>query len=250
MLRTVSLVVIVSLVLVSGIAAVPAAGPTPTPVPSNIFYWNRLDTDIAVLPAGDLRVVETWKLAYVKGIFSSGSRNLTLSAGQDVRDIDVTVDGIVLTEAQAKAARTNTFTVTRSQGSVRVDWYYSKASSPSTMTFVIGYTVSGMLKVDASGDSVRWSGVWSRTLAPVRAARITVHLPDGAEALNVQTEGSPATYKTAAGMVVVSASGVIAPADSLTAEVDFTHGLVKPEAPAENTAEPPKNVGATPTPAG
>ncbi len=254
MLRTTRLSVIVAFVLVSGFAAVPVARPTPTPVPSYIFYWNRLDTDLTVLGGGHLRVVETWRLAYVKGAFSSGSRSLALSGGRDVRDVDVTVDGRALTEAQPGKARTNTFTLTRDEGNLRIDWYYPKASSPSSTTFVIGYTMSGVVELDPAGDSVNWLGVFTRTRAPVRAARITVHLPEGAQVLNARSKGAPATYEVDAGTVAFNATGVIPPEVSLTTQVDFTHGLVQPETTGngEHTeaSEPPPDGGATPTPAG
>jgi hypothetical protein len=263
MLRTVCLVVIVTLVLPGGLSVSPAAfaaAPTATPVPSNIFYWNRLDTDVTVLPTGDLRVVETWKLSFVKGVFGNGSRNITLRAGQDIRDIDVRVGGIALTEVPPKNVRTNTFTVTRTagkpgqDGQIAINWNYPQMRSPSTTTFVVSYTASGVLTLDPAADSLGWQGVWMRTSSPVRAARITVHLPVGAEALNLRSDGAPATHAVASGAAVFTASGVISPTESLTAYVDFAHGFVNPVAPVDaidsptGTAEPGGDE--TPTPAG
>jgi hypothetical protein len=138
MLRTVCLVVIVSLALL-GVGAGPMVPPTETPIPSNIFYWNRLDTDVVVLPNGDLRVVETWKLTFVKGLFRSGSRYFTLRPGQDIRDVEVTVGAAALTEVQPKNRRTNTFSVPQLPGmpgpgqtsQVNIDWAYPQTGSPA-----------------------------------------------------------------------------------------------------------------------
>jgi hypothetical protein len=264
MLKTMSLVVIVSLALLGTVGTVGAGTtvpPTATPVPSNIFYWNRLDTDVTVLSAGDLRVVETWKLTFVKGLFKAGSRYFALQPGQTLRDVEVTVGGIALTEVQPKDRRTNTFSVTRlpdkpgpgQASQVNIDWAYWQTTSPNTMTFVVAYTAGGMLKLDPAADAMAWQGVWPRTLAPVRGARITVHLPPGAEALQVRSEGAPATSKiiTAArpgegATVVFTASDIIPPPDALTAHVAFTSGIVQPEAAEAASVRTPSAQGGEP----
>jgi len=57
------------------------------------FVWARLDTEVEVLPDGDLRVTETNAIEFIAWTFHWGYRDIELNRITGVRDVEVTEEG-------------------------------------------------------------------------------------------------------------------------------------------------------------
>ncbi len=77
----------VALLAILTLAITPAAAATKS------LQWTRLDSEITVLPNGDLQVVETNAINFTSGTFTYGYRDIDTSRLTGVSNIQVTEQG-------------------------------------------------------------------------------------------------------------------------------------------------------------
>jgi uncharacterized membrane protein YgcG len=195
---------------------------TPAAAETKSLQWTRLDSDITVLPNGDLQIVETNVINFTSGTFSFGYRDIDTSRLTGVSNIQVTEQGQQLRVATSEPD-TNVF---------RITYYFSSARNEER-TFKIAYTVQGATRYYSAGDQVYWVAVYSdRNGYPVLNSRVTVKLPQGATATQAATYGATANV-TGAGESVVTAvaTGSIDSGTQMEIRVQFPHGIVTGQAP-------------------
>jgi uncharacterized membrane protein YgcG len=206
----------VALMAVLAIVVVPAAAQTKS------LQWTRLDSDITVLPNGDLRIVETNVIDFTSGTFTFGYRDIDTSRLTGITDIQATENGQPLRVVTSEPDG-HTF---------RIQYYFSPARNEER-TFELAYTVEGATRYYPNGDQVYWVAVYAdRNGYPVLNSRVTVHLPQGATATQAATYGAPATV-TGAGESTVTAvaTGPIESGEQLEIRVQFPHGIITGQAP-------------------
>jgi hypothetical protein len=106
------------------------------------FVWARLDTEVEVLPDGDLRVTETNVIEFAAGIFHWGYRDIELNRITGVRDVEVTEEGRPL----------RVDVVEGEGGILRIN--FSRPARFERRAFKLRYTVSGALRYYPEGDQL------------------------------------------------------------------------------------------------
>ncbi len=198
--------------LLAGVAVSPAAAQSKT------LQWQRLDTDITVLPNGDLEIVETNVIHFTSGSFSFGYRDIDLSRLDSVSNVRVTDE----------AGESLRFEQSTDGSTFRIKYYFPTPTR-ETRTFNLYYTVRGAVRYYEGGDQVYWAGVYAdRNGFPVESARITVRLPDGATATIADAYG-PQARVTGEGesLVVAEALSAIPSGQEFEVRVQFPHGIVQ-----------------------
>ncbi len=179
--------------------------------------WTRLDTEITVLPNGDLRIVETNVIDFTSGTFTFGYRDIDQSRLTGIVDVLVTEQGRAL---PVELSQTD-------EGYLRIRYEFEPARQERRV-FTVEYTAQGATRYYDDGDEVFWAGVYAdRNGFAVQASRLTVRLPDGTSALDAQTYG-PRAEVTGQGenVVVAEALEPIASGDQFEIWVKFPHGVI------------------------
>jgi len=185
--------------------------------------WVRLDTEITVLPNGDLRIVETNVIEFTSGAFTFGYRDIDLSRVTGIADVLVTEQGRAL---PVELSQTD-------EGDFRIRYEFEPARQEQR-AFTVEYTAQGATRYYDDGDEVFWAGVYAdRNGFAVQASRLTVRLPERATALDAQTYGPPAELRGQGENVVIAESlAPISSGDQFEIWVKFPHGVVSGAAPA------------------
>ena len=196
---------------------------SPARAESKSLIWLRLDTEIDVLPNGDLRISETNVIRFTQGTFRWGFRDIDRRRLTDVRDIQATEEGQPL---RVELADTD-------DGMLRIKYYFSRPARDEQRTFTLRYTVSGALRYYPDGDQLFWVAVYAdRAGFPVQNARVTVRLPAGAIADNAEVYGVRASLRgLSEGTVVAEALEPIPSGSEMEVRVQFPHGIVSGEPP-------------------
>jgi uncharacterized membrane protein len=195
---------------------------TPAAAETKSLQWTRLDSDITVLPNGDLQIVETNVINFTSGSFTYGYRDIDTSRLTGISNVSVTENGQPLRVVTSEPD-TDVF---------RITYYYSTAHNEER-TFKVAYTVQGATRYYTGGDQVYWVAVYSdRNGYPVLNSRVTVNLPQGATATQAATYGAPATV-TGSGesLVTAVAKGAIDSGEQMEIRVQFPHGIITGQAP-------------------
>lgn len=197
-------------------------GEPETDTETQTLEWTRLDTEITVLPNGDLRVVETNVIDFTSGTFTFGYRDIDLSRLTDVVDVLVTEQGRAL---PVELSQTD-------EGYFRIRYEFEPARREQRV-FTVEYTAQGATRYYDDGDEVFWAGVYAdRNGFAVQASRLTVRLPDGATALDAQTYGPRAELRgQGTNVVVAEALEPVASGDQFEIWVKFPHGVIGGSAP-------------------
>jgi len=154
------------LCLVLGLAialTVPQMRPAQAAVP---FYWESINVDLDVQPNGDMWVTETQKYVFESDYSNQRYRYIRLDKVDGIQDVSVqennqTLDSTVITE----------------NNQLKIQWSHP-LTPPETHTFVLKYRVIGGLHVDESTTQVFWRAIFVDRSAPVKTAKVTVHLPE------------------------------------------------------------------------
>ena len=189
--------------------------------------WMRLDTEITVLPNGDLRIVETNVIAFTSGTFTFGYRDIDQSRLTGIADVLVTEQG---------RAQSRVLPVELSQtdeGYFRIRYKFEPARREQRV-FTVEYTVQGATRYYDDGDEVFWAGVYAdRNGFAVQASRLTVRLPDGATSIDARTYGPRAELRGRGDNVIVAeALESIQSGSQFEIWVKFPHGVIGGAAPA------------------
>lgn len=198
-----------------------------TEAETKTLEWMRLDTEITVLPNGDLRIVETNVIEFTSGTFTFGYRDIDSSRLIGIADVLVTEQGRAL---PVELSQTE-------EGYFRIRYEFEPARQEQRV-FTVEYTARGATRYYDDGDEVFWAGVYAdRNGFAVQASRLTVRLPDGATAIDAQTYGPRAELRGQGESVVVAESLAPIPSgDQFEIWVKFPHGLIAGSPPPWQTA--------------
>ena len=197
---------------------------------------EQFDASIAVQGDGSVRVTETISVDFSAeekhGIYrdvpvvyqaEGGDRTYTR-----VSDIAVLQDG---SEAETS--------VTRNDANLRIRVGDPDVTISGRHTYVIAYTVLGVLQSFGSFDELYWNATGDAWEAPINETRATVTVPADIiqSACNVGTRGStePCDQREAGPREVLFTARSLAPGEGLTVAVGFTPGAV----PIVAVAAPP-----------
>ena len=156
--------IVLSLLLGLAIAlTVPQMRPAQAAVP---FYWDSINVDLDVQPNGDMLVAETQKYVFESDYSNQRYRYIRLDKVDGIQNVSVQENNQILDS-----------TVTTEDNQVKIQWSHP-LKAPETPTFVLKYRVVGGLHVDESTTQVFWRAIFVDRSAPVKTAKVTVHLPE------------------------------------------------------------------------
>jgi uncharacterized membrane protein YgcG len=146
------------------------------------LHWERFDVDITVLPDGNLRVEETQVINFVSGTFREGFAELSTRNTDGITDVTVSENGTPYQRRGSTSSLTEgTYAAgILDNGNVEVVWNMGRTQN-QVRTFVLGYTVRGVIRRYAQGNEFQWNA-----LSPglrdfeVRASTVRVMMPSGA----------------------------------------------------------------------
>jgi len=220
---------IFSLVLLSAIVLTAS----PVGAQAKSVYAKNYDVDVAVLPNGDLRVVERLEMAFQGGPFSYGFRTIPNERLDDITDIEVREGG--RTYVLDRSSGEYTYRITRGEDDVEVRWYFPYSTN-ETRTFEIAYTVKGAVRRYTEGDEVWWTAIHADRPYSIRSSRTTLQLPegvtintrDGGDGFVAETDGVAAdlTVSPDRRSVTVVATETLDPDEFLAVGVKFTPDVV------------------------
>jgi uncharacterized membrane protein len=218
------------------IAALTALAITPPALAqSQTLYWQRLDSDIVIQNNGEVRVKETWQVVFTSGSFHFGYRDFDVSKLESISDIAVSEGNRKF--AESKSQQEYTFETYTQEGKYYIKWYFLPTSN-STHTYLIEYTVKGIVRIYPGGDQLYWIAVFLDHAYPVRSTTATVHLPANFEASQIQAAITTGSGKTQIpnGQIVVFTAQDIPPQQELEIRAQFPHGVVTSPPPSWQAA--------------
>jgi len=161
---------------------VPQIYPAQAAVP---FYWESINVDLDVQSNGDMLVTETQKYVFESDYSNQRYRYIRLDKVDGIQDVSVQENNQVLES-----------TVTTEDNQLKIQWSHP-LQAPEAHTFVLKYRVIGGLQVEGSSTQVFWRAVFVDRSAPVKTAKVTVHLPEALAGLvtSFQSFDAPATAR-------------------------------------------------------
>lgn len=228
-------VLLVTLLLAGFLAHRPALAQDKT------LVWNRYDVNIAAQPNGDMQLEEIQEIQFTSGTFRFGYAAIPLDRVERITNVQVAEimpDGS-MRDYQPNSTAEYGFTTSVVDNNLEISWYFP-ATSNSSHTYVLRYTVEGGLRIYPDGDQVWWKAIPADHNFPIRASTITVTPPQtfAKSELVVDAYGHPidnASY-TDRGAVIFTASDIPA-GQELEVRVQFPHGAVQAEPPAWQSAD-------------
>ena len=161
---------------------VPQIHPAQAAVP---FYWESINVDLDVQTNGDMLVTETQKYVFESDYSNQRYRYIRLDKVDGIQDVSVQENNQVLES-----------TVTTEDNQLKIQWSHP-LQAPEAHTFVLKYRVIGGLQVEGSSTQVFWRAVFVDRSAPVKTAKVTVHLPEALAGLvtSFQSFDAPANAR-------------------------------------------------------
>jgi hypothetical protein len=209
-MRYLRLVIVVAFLLL--VVAPPAFAQAPKD-----YYWDYINTDITVNLDGSFNVVETQKYVFTQGSFRFATRYIPLDRVEDVTDVMV-LEGATPYKL-VKAETEGGYTAVKGDGQLNLEWWYP-ASSNTSRTFTLKYTVRGGLRIYDGGDQLWWVAVFPDRQKAVRSSTVTVRLPAGMDPAVFKTE----SYFTKADVRVVDARTIVFTAGTVAANTLWRYG--------------------------
>lgn len=154
--------------------------------------WDRYDVTIDLKEDGSYHVVERQVVEFDGGPFSQGFADIPMGRIDEIENVvvrEVTPAGTVAYEESSCCGdyvSVNEYTWSRNGEYTSVVWGF-KPSYDMTRTFVLEYDVVGALRVylanDPPNEQIWWTAIGKEVteVAPVRAATVTIHLPQAVE---------------------------------------------------------------------
>ena len=231
-----------TLVLLLLLALLPLTlAPSPTAAQTaRSVTWDHFDVTIDVLPDGTLRVTQREQISF-GGSFRSAFREIPFERLTSITEVQVGEPGRAYQQGYGDPY---TFSASRSDGLVRIQWWFPPTANASR-TFELSYRVSGALRVYPDGDQLWWTvaypGLWqslqqsSLQACPPRASDVAVRLPQDVptdELKAAMAFGADERPAASVGPREVRFSATDLPADKpFEVRVQFPHGLVSATAP-------------------
>ena len=215
------------------------------------YTYDSVNTDIVIQPNGDLRITETQTFAFQQSWFTHAARGITPERLDRITDITVAErkpDGTLVPYRLGTSSDQADLTYATDQSPYQIDWWFPRATAPTTRTFVIGYTVKGAVRYYPQGglnssqpyNELWWKAIWADRSVPVQHANVTVHLPAGIDpaspAIAATSTGPAATQQIQRdqdGRLLVSytAQEPVAPKNEWEVRVRFPYGFITGSAP-------------------
>lgn len=208
-LRFLSLIILSACCLTSAQAAPP-------------FYWESIAVDIEVHEHGDMSVTETHEYVFTAQHTNERYRWIPLDRVDRITDVEVFENGQALPHSLGTK-----------NGQLWIRWQHA-LHPPETHTFVIKYRVIGGLQVGSKRDRVYWKAIFAKRSAPVRNARVTVHLPAPLtnRILGFKSFGAAAVaHQVDSRTIEFTANGAVPPGQEIEVLVEFPQGLLAARQP-------------------
>ena len=136
---------------------------------------ERREMDFTILPNGNVRVQETWQVAFHGGAFTYAFREIPFNHVEAITDWNV-AEGKRRYLHAASGSQPYTYTLTTSATGEKIVWYFPPTTN-ATRTFTLSYTLRGALWIDARGDQFFWKAIESDRSYTIQHAEATIHLP-------------------------------------------------------------------------
>ncbi len=222
-------------VLLVGILGLSLANPVEAQ--SKTLFWDSYDVFLTVRSNGDLHVVERQAITFTEGIFTFGFATIPTDKVESITDVIISEPGGRTYTQRSFTNNAYEYTVNPSNEGVEIRWYFPPASQ-ETRTFDLSYVVQGGVRIYDSGDKLQWIAIDSERDFPIRAASVTVNLPEGAAFEDIDSAGVPAAWSQSEdGRSVTYVAQEQLPAwQTFEIGVEFTHGVVPANPPAWQAA--------------
>ena len=193
------------------------------------YYWEYFNSDLTVLPNGDLDVVETLRYVFTRGTFTFAYRDIPLGRTEGIDQVWVAEGGQRYPASQVQLQNVD--------GALRIRWSYPPTQN-AARTFTIHYVAHGALRIYEGGDQVYWKAIPPDRGFPIRSSRVTVKLPAvvAPENLKMASYGARAESSILDPQTVVFTANDIGSGSELEVRVQFPHGLVQAAPPSWQAA--------------
>jgi hypothetical protein len=200
------------------------------------LYWERFDVSLTVLENGDVSVLERQQIHFTDGTFTNGFAVIPLEKTEGIGQVSVREVGGAEYAERSYSTDPYTFYTDESEGELAIEWFFPPVSQ-DTRTFELEYVVHGAIRIDAAGDKLQWIAISNERDFPVRAAAVTVSLPQGASFQLVDSFGVPTTWEQSGNVARYQATEELSPYDTFEIGVVFRHGFIPDRRPAWQAAE-------------
>jgi len=207
------------------------------------------DGDITIMPNGDVRVVETWRVQFHgTPAYTYAYREIPLNKVEDITDWGVSENGKEYVRSDNKGA--DTFTLERKgvgrHKSIRITWYFPPTED-AIRVFTLSYTLKGALWIDKDFDRFFWKFIESDRSYTIESATVKLHLPARfqpqelhlATFLNAKEQSGTAMLQPD-GQTIVFHSGPFPGGTEWEIQATWPHGYVKAAPPAWEKEEKAK----------
>lgn len=218
--------------LLLGLLGLLLASAPPAFAQAKTLVWEQYDVSLAIQSSGDLRVVERQRIRFTSGTFTFGYATIPLDKTEGITDVAISEPGGQRYTQTGGGEQPFTFTTGTYEGDLEIRWYFP-ATTNTSRTFDLAYTVAGAVRVNESGDKLQWFAIDNQRDFPIESASVTVALPPGAQFLrNPDSAGVEAAWGLSpdGSSVTYIASRPLSPSDTFEIGVEFTHGII-PAAP-------------------
>ena len=215
----------------------------PSSLAARSLLIEDLDSEIRVLPNGEIEVTETIRVRF-EGAWNGIFRNLSLrhrTAEGDSERLDVELHSV--TDAEGNPLE---YEINRPDGWTRQFKIWVPGAEDTTRTVVLRYTVDHALRFfDAESetgalDELYWQVTGTEWEMPIERARARVVLPEGVEATQAaaytgraESTAQNANVEIDRNVVTVPNAGPFAVGEGLTVAVGWAPGVVQRPTAAE-----------------
>ncbi len=191
------------------------------------LVWERHDVELTINTDGTMDVKETQRIRFLTGTFREGyvyrlKNNTDGMSGFSVYEPDQTYE-------YWQSKKDHSYRVREDGEKYEVIWNFPKVSR-DVRTYVLEYTVEGVVRQYESGDVLNWFAIPEDHAFPINNSTITVTLPEGAEFTEPPVAFSPNTVNWTVSetgrTATFKVNGLISAYDGVAVEVAMTHGVV------------------------
>ncbi len=191
------------------------------------LVWERWDITLDGIDTqnNSFQVTEAYTIAFSGG-FRFGTAVIPRAQLENIDSIGVTQNGRPL--AASCSGNEGTFCTANSAEGLEITYYFLDPLVNETASFALSYRVLGGLRSYSNGDQLWWIAIPQDKFGfPVRAASITVELPNGfapREGVDpVVTYGAPADVSVSGSRVTATATRGVRADEALEIRVQYPH---------------------------
>ncbi len=180
-MRPLSFLRVVILLLALASLAAPAQADS-----SKSLVWKRFDVALDVQKNGLMQVAETQQIQFQSGYWQNGGRTIPLGRVDDISNVHV------LAVQPGGGTREVPIETSVENNQLEILWHFPEASPGETRTFVVKYTVHGVVRVYPKVDQIRWQAVPPDRRFPVEESTVTLRLPGSVKPSDLVLASYPA----------------------------------------------------------